>query len=98
MSMSRKQKRETHALKAKNKRLRAKIAMRDGVLNTLPGTNAIHTTEEGIFPTASLVRGVDPDTDLSETGPPNDTSITERERDRTLQQRHCQKGSNQIQF
>jgi hypothetical protein len=76
--MSRIQKRESRALKAKNERLRAEIAMRDSVLNTLPGTNAINVTEEGISPTASLVRGVNPDTDLSETDPPTNTSVTER--------------------
>jgi hypothetical protein len=65
-------------LKAKNERLRAEIAMWDGVLNTPPGTNAINIVEEGISPAASLVKGVDPDADLSETGPPTNTSATKR--------------------
>jgi hypothetical protein len=56
----------------------AEIARRDGVANTLSGTNAINITEEGISPTASLVKGVNPDTDQSETGPPTNTSVTER--------------------
>jgi hypothetical protein len=76
--MTRKQMRETRARRAKIKRLTAELAKRDGVLNTLPSTNANNVTEDGISPPASLAKGVNPDTDLSETGPPNDTNVTER--------------------
>jgi hypothetical protein len=56
----------------------AEITRRDGVVNTLSGTNAINIAEEGISPSVSLAKGVDPDTDQSETGPPTDTNVTER--------------------
>jgi hypothetical protein len=52
--------------------------MRDGVANRLPSTNANHVAVDATSPPASLAKGVDPDTDLSETGPPNDISITGR--------------------
>jgi hypothetical protein len=94
--MTRKQKRESPALKAEVERLATEIARRDGVINTLPGTDGTNVAEEGISPTSSLAKGVDPDTDQSETGPPTDTGIAERER--SLQQHHCQKGSTQILF
>ena len=78
MSLRRKQKREFRAMKAENERLRAEFARRDSVLNTLPSKNANNVTEDAISPPASLARGVDPDTDLSETGPSNDIDVTER--------------------
>jgi hypothetical protein len=78
MSVTRKQKRESRALKAEAERLMPEITNSNGAVNTPPGTNAINITEEGISPTVSLARGVDPDTDQSETGPPTDTNVTER--------------------
>jgi hypothetical protein len=79
MSMSKKQKREFRTIKAENERPRTEFAGRDSVPNTLPSTNANNVTEDAIIsPPVSLARGVNPDTYLSETGPPNDINVTER--------------------
>jgi hypothetical protein len=66
MSMTRKQKREYLAMQAKVARLKAELAR---VLNSPPSTSANDITEDAMSPSTSLVMGVDPDTEISETGP-----------------------------
>jgi hypothetical protein len=48
--MTRKQKREPHAMKVEIERLNAELAKQDGVLSTLPSTNADNVTEDAISP------------------------------------------------
>ena len=77
--MSRRQKAESAAMRAKLVRLRAELTRHDCNVHTPSGATAINVTEEEIPPTASLVQRVDPDTVRTETGPPTDTNITEGE-------------------
>jgi hypothetical protein len=81
MSMTRKQKREYRAMQAEVKRLRAELARQDSVLNSPPSTNANNVTEDALSPPTSLAKGVDPDTEISETGALKDINVTERERE-----------------
>jgi hypothetical protein len=78
MSMTRKQKREYHTMQAKVERLRAELARRDSVLTSPPSTNANNVTEDAMSPPMSSATGVDPDTEMSETGPPKDINVAER--------------------
>jgi hypothetical protein len=75
MSVTRKQKREYLAMQAKVTRLKAEL---DHVLNSPPSTSVTNITEDAISPSTSLAMGVNPDTEISETGPPKDINITEK--------------------
>jgi hypothetical protein len=65
-------------MQAKVERLEAEIVRQDSVLNSPPNTNANNVTEDAISPPMSSATGVDPDTEISETGPPKDINVTER--------------------
>jgi hypothetical protein len=44
----------------------------------VPMPTTLRRSEDAMSPPASLARGVNPDTDLSETGPSNNINVTER--------------------